>query len=171
MATNTRKVMDQYSNVLYDSVTESAANTLTFESVDVGLNIFDKVGLLISKVEYYSLYNRIVADGDSLEFGLSSSNGWSDADAAETSIIDYNRVSLNAVGTAATALERVEPFIKDFSTLPGGGILITPKPLYLYAAGANLGNPATVQIRMFFTIIKLRPEEYFELLESRQYFG
>ena len=163
--------VDKYSNVLYDSVTESAANTITFESVDVGLNIFDKVGLLVSRIEYSDWLLQIAADGDSLEWGLTTSNNLTALDPSETSIIDYNRVSLNAVGTPAIALERVEPYIKDFSTLPGGGLLITPKPLYMVADGNALANPAVVKMRMFFTVVKLKPEDYFELLESRQFFG
>lgn len=162
---------DKYPSVLYDSVTESAANTITFEEVNVGLNIFDKVGLLISRIEYTDWLLQIIADGDSLEWGLTASNQLTALDPSETSVIDYNRVSLNAVGTPAIALERVEPYVKDFSTLPGGGLLITPKPLYLVADGANCSNPNVVKMRMFFTIVKLQPSEYFELLESRQFFG
>jgi len=166
-----RKSTDKYANVLYDSVTESDTNTLTFEAVDVGLNIFDKVGLLVSRIEYHGVWVKLVDDADTLEFGLSSSNGWTDPDPAETSIIDYNKLLLREVGTAAAAVWNLDPYIKDLSNLPGGGLLITPKPLYMYAQGASLVSAASVKMRMFFTVIPLKPEEYFELLEARQYFG
>jgi hypothetical protein len=164
-------ITDRFSNVLYDKVVESSANTLTFEEVNVGLNIFDKVGLLVSRIEYTGMETYLSADPDHVEFGLSASNGWASADPAESSVIDYNRWKIVDFGTAGNAIERHTPFIKDFSNLPGGGILITPKPLYMYIQGSSLTSPGSVAMRMFFTVLKLKPEDYFELLESRQYFG
>ena len=167
----TRKTTDKYANVLYDSVTESAANTLTFESVDVGLNMFDKVGLLIHRIEYFKFHAYLNAGTDAIEFGLSSSNGWTSVDASEPSIISFNLMRVNDHGTAGNAIIQENPLVRDFSDMPGGGILITPKPLYLFVEGANLASPAIVQMRMYFTVIPMKPEEYFELLEARQYFG
>lgn len=162
---------DKYANVLYDTVEESAANTLTFEEVNVGLNMFDKVGLLVNRLEYSAFNQLLTADGDSMEFGLSASNGWTTADPGEDSVIDYNKFKVVDHGTAGNAIIWQIPYVKDFSNMPGGGILITPKPLYLFVDGDGLGNPGTVKLRMYFTIIKLAPQEYFELLEARQFFG
>lgn len=162
---------DKYANVLYDTVTESSANTLTFEEVNVGLNMFDKVGLLVSRCEWTRFDAQLSADGDVVQFGLSASNGWSATTMAESSLITFHREELQAFGTPATLLQRSQPIVDDFSTMPGGGLLITPKPLYLFIEGGNLGAAATVRMRMYFTVIKLQPNEYFELLESRQFFG
>ena len=170
MATRSRTI-DKYANVLYDAVTESAANTLTFEEVNVGLNIFDKVGLLVSRIEYTNWGSLLDADGDTIQFGISASNSWASAVPSETSIIDYNKMFIEGYGTPANALLMQDTLLKDFSTLPSGGILITPKPLYLWVAGSALASASTVRMRMFFTVVKLSSEEYFELLESRQYFG
>lgn len=171
MATSNRKVADMYANVLYDEVTESAANTLTFESIDVGLNIFDKVGMKLSRLEYSNFFGNLAADADVIRFGLSQSNSWTTPTPAESSVIDFNQFTVAAYGTAGNALIHEQPYVKDFSTLPGGGLLIAPKPLYLFAVGSNLSAASNVRIRMFFTIVTLKPEEYFELLEARQYFG
>lgn len=162
---------DKFPNVIYDSCTQSAANTLTFEEINVGLNIFDKVGLIIHRVEYYKMDNLLLDDTDTIVFGLSQSDSWTTAGPEETSVIDHNRRRVVEIGAATAAYMIQSPFVKEFTGLPGGGILTTPKPLYLYVDSTNLGSEATVDIRMFFTIIKLKPEEYFELLESRQYFG
>lgn len=162
---------DLYANILYDSVTESAANTLTFEAVDIGLNIFDKVGLKISRIEYHGWQSQLAAGTDRAEFGLSASNNWTTPDVAESSMIDYSRMTVQAIGTPATAVIFQEPWIKDWSNLPQGGLLIAPKPLYLWAKGTALAAAMTIKARIFFTVIAMKPEEYFELLESRQYFG
>ena len=58
---------DKYANIIYDEVTESAANTLTFESIDVGLNLFDKIGLKISRVEYTDFRILLAAGTDRIE--------------------------------------------------------------------------------------------------------
>lgn len=162
---------DKYSNIIYDDVTESALNTLTFEAVDIGISLFDKVGLLISRIEWYQWWALLVGGDDQANFGLSTSNGWTTPVASEPSIVTYHKEALYDYGTAGNNIRWDDPLVDDFSTLPGGGILITPKPLYMFMMGANLASAGTVKMRMFFTIINLKAEEYFELLESRQFFG
>lgn len=162
---------DKYSNVLFTEVTESAANTLTFKQIDIGIGVFEKIGLKISRIEYFKYHTQLAADSDAIEFGLSQSNSWSAVDAGESSIITFHLERIRAIGTAATALRDSNPLVDDFTGLPEGGILVVPRPLYLFASGANLSSAATVQVRIFFTTVKLQPQEYFELLEARQYFG
>ena len=162
---------DKYANVLYDSVTQSATDTLTFEAIEIGLSLFDKVGILIHRLEWFGHQAKLAADNDTIEFGLSTSNGWSAADSSEPSIITFHKESVVDYGTAATCKLQRQPLLDDFTTLPGGGILTTPKPLYLFCDSDALAAAATVKIRLFFTIVTLKAEEYFELLETRQFFG
>jgi len=164
-------VADKYANILYDEVVESAANTLTFENLDIGLSLFDKVGVLIHRLEWMSWPSRLAAASDAIEFGLTTSNSWSAADPSENSIITYHKVQVVDYGTAGNNRIFDTPLVDDFSTLPGTGILTTPRPLYMFVDGANLADVATVKMRMFFTIITLKADEYFELLETRQFFG
>lgn len=162
---------DKYANVLFQEVTESAANTLTFESIDLGLSLFDKVGLLISRIEWYNWEVRLLAAADVVNFGLSSSNQFTTVTAQENSIVTYHYFKVLDYGTAGNNWIFTSPLVDDFSTLPGGGLLVTPRPLYIFAQGANLGGAITATMRMFFTVVTLKPEEYFELLETRQFFG
>ncbi len=163
--------MDKFANTLYDTVTESSANALTFKEITIGLTIFDKVALLIARFEYTAEESQLTAVGDIIEFGLSASNSWSDPDPSEGSIIDYNSFNVKDYGTAGVNRIVVDPYVKDLSTLPGGGLLVSPKPLYLFVKGASLPNPGTVKLRLFFTIVKMKDAEYFELLEARNFFG
>jgi len=162
---------DKYSNIIYDKCEQSGTNVMTFESVDIGLNIFDKVGLLISRIEYFSWDALLAAVGDSISFGLTASNSIGSADPAETAIITFQRMIVKDYGTAGNNWIAPNPLVEDFSTLPGGGLLVAPKPLYLFVASSALASAATVKMRMFFTIVKMKAEDYFELLEARQYFG
>lgn len=162
---------DKYANVLFQEVTESAANTLTFEAIDLGLSLFDKVGLLVSRIEWYNWEVRLLAAADVVNFGLSSSNQFATVTAQENSIVTYHYYKVLDYGVAGNNKIFTSPLVDDFSTLPGGGLLVTPRPLYIFAQGANLAGTITATMRMFFTVVTLKPEEYFELLETRQFFG
>lgn len=162
---------DQYANLVFAEVTESAANTLTFEQIDLGLTILQKVALLIHSIEYTDFWGYLAAASDSVIFGLSASNSWATANPRERSIITFQNRTIVDYGTAGNNVVWTEPVIQDFSTYPGGGLLIVPKPLYIFVKGANLASPAHVAARIYFTIKELKDTEYLELLETRSYFG
>lgn len=162
---------DKYANILYNAVEESSVNTLTFDSVDFGLSLFDKVGILIHRIEWHHTYAQLIAVGDTIKFGLSTSQSWTTVAPSEASIITYHLRMLRDYGTAGVNNIFEDPLIEDFSTIPGGGLLVTPQPLYQFVEGTSLPSAGIVRMRMFFTIVNLKAEEYFELLETRQYFG
>lgn len=161
---------DKYANMMYSTATESAANTLTFEQIDVGVSMFDKVGFLIHRIEWFQWWAQLLANNDAIEFGLSASNSWSTSDSSEASIITFRKAKAVPFGTAGNMEIVHDPIVDDFSMLPGGGHLITPKPLYIYVVGSGLAAAGVVKARIFFTIVKMKPDEYFELLESRTFF-
>jgi len=172
MATASGK-KDIYANLYTGSVTESAAATLTFDEIDLGLNVFDKVGILINAIEVdlTSFYQTADASGERVKLGMSQSNGFAAADMEEKSIIWWQAPYLKFVGTPATAHWLESIWRWDLSTYPGGGLLVTPRPLYFFAEGVAVASAMTFDYRFFFTVVKLAPDEYFELLEFRQYFG
>jgi len=164
-------VADNFANILYNSVVESSANTLTFDEITLGLSLFDKVALIINRIEWYAWPTRLLAAGDAIEFGISSSNAFVDPDSSQPSIITFQSMDVVDFGTAGVHEVWRQPLVEDLSNLPGGGLLITPRPLYQFVEGTNLAAVATVRMRMFFTVKKMKPEEYFELLETRTYFS
>lgn len=165
---------DKYSNILTQEVECSGANTLTFEEVNIGLSLFDKVGLLISRIEYHIKANTIsemTAADDNVQGAITTTNQMSTLDPAEQAVIDKILYLRTDQGTAGDSHFHTVPMVRDFAEIAGGGLLVTPKPLYLGVTSSGLASAATVTFRLFFTILKLKPEEYFELLETRQYFG
>lgn len=165
------ELKDRFANMLVNVVTESGANTLTFEEIVVGLNIFDKVGLIIHLIEYMGMETQLAAASDRVEFGLSSSNGWAAPVPTERSIITYDRWFQNDYGVPANAVHFRSPHIRDFSNFPGGGILTAPKPLFLYAMGTACAAANVITARIYFTVMKMQPGDYIELLETRNFFG
>ena len=167
----TRK--DQRANVLLSTVTQSAANTLTFNEVNVGLNLFDKIGLNIHMIQYF--YNaNLYADMDIDQFisqaGLVGSNQISDIGSDERPVFDKKEIYANRVGTPTSFETQFFPLISDFTGLPNGGLLLPPKPLYVAIDSTNGTTAHTLYMRLFFTIVALKDADYFELLETFRFF-
>jgi len=168
------KKTDKYPNLLSVSVTESAANTLTFEEVNIGLSAFDRVGLLIHRLEYWpenNFWDSLNASTDFLHMALTTSNQLSDINADERSAIDTVRIKTVDIGTAATGYHVVLPIVRSFTDMPMSGLLVAPRPLYFGLIADGIASAITVQCRMYFTIVKMADADYFELLESRQFYG
>lgn len=168
------KVADRYSNVINTTLTLSAANTLTFQEIDVGLTIFQKVALLIERMDIFmppASQAEFVAVTDWAQVALTQSNQIADLDIDEAAIIDMLQVTVVVHATAGNANIIINPWQRDFTQLGGGGLLIVPKPLFLAGLTAGFTAPAVITLRFYFRIIALKPDEYFELLESRRFFG
>lgn len=164
---------DVYSNLITDSVTQGAVDETTFQEVNLGLSVFDKVGLLINRLEYQFYVGGLGAAADPnsyIQCGLSTTDGIT-VRTNEREVVDLVQLSKLEFGTPDNAELVKMPVSRDMSTLPGGGILVTPRPLYFFVDSDGLADELTVSFRVYFTIIQLKPEEYFELLETRQYYG
>lgn len=162
---------DQFANFAIITVTESAANTLTFKKLETGISIQDKVAWIVNRVEFLvEEFNATVfnATGDFALFGLSVSNSFSNVAVSEVSILDYNRVSRIDLGAAASGFFKYEPFVKDFSSMPSGGLLVPPTPLYLFAQGESLTAALRVTCRLYYTTLSLSVDQYWELVEARR---
>jgi len=164
---------EKFSNVAYIQVEESAANTLTFKKLETGIAPFEKRAWLISRIEYFfaSSSTNFAADNDRLQIGISASNSFTAVDLGENAILDlydYKRIDL---GAAASGMFQTWPAVKDLSTIPGGGLLAPPNPLYLFAKGSSLPNAMTVDCRFYYTSFDLKADEFWELVEMRRMVG
>ena len=164
---------DKFANIAFISVTETGPNTLTFKKLETGIAPFEKVAFLINRIEYFfsDTVATFAAANDILELGLSASDQFTDPSINNSAIIDYNEIMRIDFGTAANAFYRHQPYIKDYSDLPGGGILVAPNPLYLWAKGTSLGNATTDAVRMYYTVRTLKTEDFWELVEMRRMIG
>lgn len=162
---------DQFANYAIVSVTESAANTLTFKKLETGISLTEKVAWIINRIEY-TLSSLLAAqfngDGDLLTFGMAVSNSFANPAITEQAIIDWNSVVRQDFGAAASASIVKMPFLKDFSSLPSGGILVPPVPLYLFAQGSGLVAAESVYARIHYTLKMLTVDQYWELVEARR---
>lgn len=164
---------EKYVNQAFLSVTESGANTLTFSKLETGISIYEKVGWLINRIDYSFEVSATVfaAAADRMLYGISVSQDITNVDLDKNAVIDSNSMRRYDFGTAGIGALAIMPITKDFSSLPGGGLLVPPNPIFIYAQGVALTPALTVQARMFYTVIKLKLEDFWELVEQRRMIG
>jgi hypothetical protein len=166
------KKMDQFANQAVITVLESAANTFTSKKLETGISISEKVAWIINRIEYnLALFSagQFNSDSDTCIYGLGVSASFPNGPAlAETAILDYNSRTRLDLGVAATGQFAIQPIVKDFSSLPGGGILVPPVPIYLFCQSVGCVAAQTVVARMWYTLLQMSPDQYWELVEARR---
>lgn len=165
-----KNTLDTYANIAAISVVESSATTQTAAKFAFPFSIMDKMAILVSRIEYWWQFpSRLVGADDYVIAALSASATIIDlSNQADPLIIDSARLYRMDAGTAATATYLSMPFVKDFSDLPGGGILMAPSPLYAMVQSYSTSNPLGVWMRLYYTYMEMATDEYWQLVESRR---
>lgn len=161
---------DTFANFAAVKVTESAANTQTTVKFAFPFSIMDKMALIINRVEYsFQSWDKFNSTLDYCYMGLTTAGTITDiANQADPLIVDnmaYQRIDM---GVAASGLTTMFPFVKDFSDLPGGGLLVAPNPLFAIIQGGGASAACAGYVKLFYTYIELSTDEYWQLVESRR---
>lgn len=166
-------IKDVFVNQAYLKVIESSANTLTFNQLLTNVSIHEKVGWVISRIDYEFLMApaNFAAEGDGIKFGISVSDQLAAVSQEYSGVLDYNSFYRRDYGTAASTIIDKNPRTKSFADLPGGGLLVPPNPLFIFVEGVALTSPITVEARMFYTQRSLKVEDFWELVEMRRMIG
>lgn len=159
--------VDKFANKFYGTVVESAANTLTFAEIPTNVDVFSKKAWILHKLEWYEKpadRGLIVNSDDAIRIALTSSNKMTDLALDDAGVIDL--LELNAIPYTAVGVEIYDqPHIRDFTALPGGGLIIAPRPLYIAVQGVSIAAVATASVRGYFTALDLNADEYLELVD------
>lgn len=153
--------------IVFAQVVESAANTLTFAQISTGYGAVDKIGWIIERIEWHPSARHLMnGSGDYVLYGLTTSNGWSTFAPGEASIKTWHKSERLDLGTAATGLIVESPTIDSWSDLTGGGIIVLPYPLYVFALGYGLSGASTIQARVYFRETVLDDKQWMFLVEQ-----
>lgn len=159
--------MDVFANKAYATVTESGANTLTFSEIQTNVSVFEKMAWIIHRIEWYLSYATqalLIDAADTLQLALTASQSISSLALNSPSVIDlYEQYKFLATAVGYHFSEM--PIIRDFTALPGGGLIVAPRPLYIAAKGTGLASAATGSCRFYFTVKQLKADEYLELVD------
>jgi hypothetical protein len=170
-----KMVTDTFANIAAIQVDESAPNTLTYKKLETGIAVFEKVAWLISRVEY-AINNigagQFNATGDLTRIALTVSNMMnslaSGVQQTASEVLHAMTVQRLDFGAAASGGLSVQPFVFDFSALPGGGILVPPTAIYLAVQGESCVAANTAWARIYYTTRQLTTEDYWQLVEARR---
>lgn len=161
--------VDKFPNRAFIRVTESGANTLTFGQIQFGVGIFQGVAAVIHRVEFMPLIGTladIVAGDDQLSLALTNRDDLVSLIPNNQSVLMSKRLNAAMIG-AVVSLQWMEfPLVIDFTSLPGGGIIIPANPLYLGVEGASLAAAAVVDCTIYLTFRDLTDSEYVELVQT-----
>ncbi len=164
------KKSDSFANFAALGFAESAANTQTTTKFAFPFSIMDKMALVINRIEYWTgTYAALAAAADIFYLAITASASVTNiANQADPLIIDNMAFTRADFGAAASGQVIATPFIKDFSSLPGGGLLVAPAPLYALIQGVGCGSAVTAYFKLFYTYMELSSDEYWQLVESRR---
>ena len=158
---------DQYANIAYTLVNQTAANTLFFQSIQLAVGLFQGIAMVLHRIYYMpfvAALRELVAATDSMTLAVTSSNRLAVIqDTNDPAIIDSWRWS--CIGVPVGTMET--PYIRDFTNLPGGGKLIAANPIYGAMMSSGFGAVQGAAIKLEFTFIELADRDYMELIQAQ----
>jgi hypothetical protein len=170
------KKMDIYSNIVAVQALQTVIDAYTTAEVQIGVSLFDKVGLLLHKVEYdlwVSSMAQLRDVSNLYQVGLVSSTNVNGGNFTMLNPDVIDTLILIPVQDEAPTARIVyqSPVTRDFTGLPGGGILIAPRPLYVALDTNGFSAVAATIARITFSLVSLSDAEYLELLQTRRGFS
>jgi len=157
---------DAFANIAHLSVTESAANTLTFNQLQTGTAIFEKMAMIIHRIEYspsFATINLLQSNIDDINIAWTTSDQITAIGKQSAQVIDA--INLNVL-TVPVGNMYTRPLVSDFSTLPSGGLIVPATSLFLAIQGTSVASPGFSRSTIYFTYKSLKGEEFWELVEA-----
>ena len=161
------KSTDKFANKFYGTATETGAATLTFSEIKTSVDVFSKQAWILHRLEWYisaADIEKLVAAGDYIEAALTATDKISALGLGDAGVIDLFQLQ-NHFATAVGYTVHQKPFIRDFTGMPGGGLIIAPRPLYVAVKGTSLASAVSALCRGYFTNLAMSADEYLELVD------
>ncbi len=160
---------DKYVQKAFAAVTMSAANTLTFSEINTGMAMFEKIAWVIHRIQYFpsmASIQELLANTDFLQMAVVGNSNMVSLSLRDQAVYDYHEMLAVVSGTPATGFILTRPVVKEFMGLPGGGLLVPPRPIYIAMDSGGFGAAGVCNARIEFTYKKLKADEYWELVEA-----
>lgn len=166
------KQTDAYANIAYLEALESAANTLTWTRLQLASNLMsEKAALIIHRADIQLDPNGTALNGanDFTSMCIAVSDRITDIrDLSQPEILLGLWLSRIEYGAAASGILTERPKVLDFTTLPGGGIIVPADNLYIGIESGGAAAALSAKCRLYYTVKPLKTEEYWDLIEARR---
>lgn len=162
------KQADKYDQFMTLAVQMSAANTLTFSRVGVGVSIFDYAAFIISRIEYHLAATGLDPyddSADSAEVALTGNDQITTLSVEQPEVYDALVFGVRANAAPATSEFVYFPVVHDFSTLSGGGLIVPAQDMYVGMTTTGLAAAAYARLRVYYRILALQAADYIELVQ------
>lgn len=162
---------DQFSNMAYLSVTEAVAGTLKFTKLQVASEFGGpSKAMIINRIEFLAgALSNLNSANDGIDMALTLSDRVSDiSDLSQPEVIAWAQILRVDMGTAASGIIHTFPLMRDFSTMPGGGLIVPVDYLYLGVKSTNAAGVCSATMRLYYTALELDTASYLELLQARR---
>lgn len=160
---------DRFANIFTASITMSAANTLTFTELNFGIQLRDKLAIVIDELYWYpngATIALMTAVGDSIDYALTQSSEITDIyNLGDRRIIYLDRLFRMDFGTpAAGQLIRI-PLKESFAP----PTIVLPTRMFLAMASQGLASAGGGTLRMHYRTVTLtEAQQLREVLETLQ---
>lgn len=157
--------LDKFANRAFGTVTQSAVDTLTFAQIRFAVGLYQGVGLIVHRIDYYPDNNtvgQLIGALDYLEFGLTTSERLTSLDPMDHAVIGL--VRFRPLATTPDVFK--VPATIDFSSMPEGGLLVPPNPLFAAIQSSGFTAVGLTRFVLYCTFRQLTDAEYLELLQS-----
>lgn len=158
---------DAYANVAFAYVVQTAINTLVFEQIQMAVGLFQGIAMVIHRLSYFpNSLAELQVSADDLTMALVTSNRLSAiSDVSDPAIIDSVRIQ--GVGAATTTNRVHTPIVSDYTTMPGGGKIVSANPLYFALNTAAFAAVTGARLKLEFTFVTLTDRDYLEIIQSQ----
>lgn len=162
-------VRDRFANVASIQTVMSAANVLTYNSLNTNMGFLGRrdqaLAMIIDEIQYLPSLAALTlmdSDNDSIEMALSDSTDPTDlADLTDRRIIDYTSWQSLLTGAVVSQAFIVQPARKQFFP----PLITAARTLQLGINSAGLANPVTGSIKILYRVETLTGAELVELSE------
>lgn len=170
------KVLGGSFAVAIDVTYNSGGGSVIYDPVNTGLSTTDRIGWVLEKMEDFTVASTAQFDttADNGYYGLCLSNQINLTGGLST-VLSVPQVKWTGYiqrfdfGTAATGAFYQRPVLFDYTSMPDGGILMVPQPLYAFVFASGItGGTFTFKARAWFHAVQLTDADYFNLLQSNQ---
>jgi hypothetical protein len=160
-----KQAMDQFANKAIVHIIMDGANTVTFAPFTFGVGLFQGIGMIIHRIEYRptpATCREIAAATDAFNLAVVNTNKLDSLTADDPSIMDVQTI----IGMGAGVEQVHTPIISDFTSLPGGGLIVPANPMFVGMGSSGFVAAGEADVRMWFTFRQLADKDYLELLQS-----
>jgi hypothetical protein len=109
-----------------------------------------------------------LTDLDFFAYGLRADSSLVAPDITDPAVIDVHYYNYYVVGTITARNSVHDRDVTDFTAMPSGGLIVAPTSLYAYLVNGLTGITVTLSVRVWFTLVDLSTEDYWQLVESRR---